>query len=98
LKIMEQYGQAPPPRAVAAALQYDPQSDGAPRVVASGHGAVAEQILALARQNNIPVCDDPILAEALSSVNLGDEIPPEIYQVVAEVLAYIYRVSGKSAG
>lgn len=76
----------------AAALEYDPTSDQAPRLVASGKGKIAEQIIALAKEHNIPVYDDPLLTAALADVNLGDEIPPELYLVVAEVLAYIYRV------
>jgi flagellar biosynthesis protein len=80
----------------ATALQYDGARDAAPRVVASGKRKMAEQILALARQNHIPIHDDPVLAAALSSVHVGEEIPPALYQVVAEVLAYIYRVAGRS--
>ena len=74
------------------ALQYDPEKGGAPQVVASGRRKVAEQILAQAHKYNIPIHEDPILAEALASVNLGEEIPPELYLVVAEVLAFVYRV------
>ena len=77
----------------ATALRYDPGSDSAPRVVATGKGKVAEQILAVAKENDVPIYDDPELAAALSMVNLEEEIPVELYQVVAEVLAYIYRVA-----
>ncbi len=80
----------------AAALRYDPLAGGAPKVVASGQRKVAEQILAEARKHNIPIHEDAALAAALSSVNLGEEIPPELYYVVAEVLAYVYRVTGKT--
>ena len=80
-------------RLTATALKYDPQSDQAPRVIASGEGKIAEQILSLAKQYDVPVYDDPELAAALSMVNLEEEIPPELYQVVAQVLAYIYRVA-----
>ena len=83
------------PRISAAALSYRDGEDNAPKVVAKGQGKVAEQILALAHEHHIPVYDDPLLVKALSTVNLGDEIPPELYQVVAEVIAYIYRVAGK---
>ena len=79
-------------RLTAAALQYDPEKDGAPRVVASGQGKIAEQILAEAKKYNVPVHEDAALTAALASVNLGDEIPVELYRVIAEVLAYIYRV------
>jgi flagellar biosynthesis protein len=77
----------------ATALQYRPEADSAPRVVASGQRKVAEQILAEARKHNILIYEDTALSLALSAVNLGEEIPPELYQVVAQVLAYIYRVS-----
>lgn len=77
----------------ATALQYRTEADNAPRVVASGQRKVAEQILAEARKHNIAIYEDTALSLALSAVNLGEEIPPELYQVVAQVLAYIYRVS-----
>jgi flagellar biosynthesis protein len=77
----------------AVALRYDPEGGGAPRVIASGQRKIAEQILAEARKHQIPIQDDPALTAALASVNLGEEIPPELYPVVAEILAYIYRVS-----
>jgi len=77
----------------ATALQYDSEKGGAPRVVASGQRRVAEQILAEAKKHNISIYEDPALTAALSTVNLGEEIPPELYQVVAQVLAYIYRVT-----
>jgi flagellar biosynthesis protein len=80
---------------VATALQYDAGKDSAPKVIASGQRKVAEQILAEARKHNIPIHEDPALTTALASVNLGEEIPVELYQVVAEVLAYIYRVTNK---
>jgi FlhB-like protein len=81
----------------ATALRYDPDQDSAPRVVASGQRKVAEQILSEARKHNIPVRVDPALTAALASVNLGAEIPAELYLVVAEVLAYVYRVTGKTS-
>ena len=79
----------------AAALQYDAGKDKAPKVIASGQRKIAEQILAEARKHNISIYEDPALAAALSAVNLGEEIPPELYQVVAQVLAYIYRVNDR---
>ncbi len=83
---------------MATALQYNPGEDNAPRVVASGQRLVAEKILAEARKHNIAIYEDPTLTSALANVNLGQEIPPELYRVVAEVLAYIYRVSEKRPG
>ena len=79
----------------ATALQYDPEQDGAPKVIASGQRKIAEQILAEARKHNIPIHENPDLTAALASVNLGAEIPVELYAVVAEVLAYIHRVTNK---
>ncbi|GAB4475364.1 MAG: FlhB-like flagellar biosynthesis protein [Anaerolineales bacterium] len=83
-------------RPKATALGYDPEQDEAPRVLASGEGWIAEQIIALAKANGIPIREDPILAEALSKVDIGQAIPPDLYPLVAEVLAYIYRLQGKS--
>ncbi len=80
---------------MATALQYDPEKGGAPRVVASGQRIVAEKILAEARKHNIAIYEDTTLTAALANVNLGEEIPAELYRVVAEVLAYIYRVTDK---
>lgn len=80
---------------MATALQYDPERGGAPRVLASGQRKIAEQILIEARKHNISIYEDPGLTAALASVNLGQEIPVELYQVVAEVLAYIFRVTNK---
>ena len=82
----------------ATALQYDAQRDSAPRVVASGQRKIAEQILAEARKHNIPIHEDFELTAALASVNLGSEIPAELYPVIAEVLAYIYRITNKYIG
>jgi flagellar biosynthesis protein len=78
---------------MATALQYDPEKEGAPRVVASGQRKVAEKIIAEAKKHNITIYEDTALTSALANVNLGEEIPMELYHVVAEVLAYIYRVS-----
>ena len=79
----------------ATALQYHPEADSAPRVIASGQRKVAEQILGEAKKHNIAIYEDTALSLALSAVNLGEEIPAELYQVVAHVLAYVYRVSEK---
>ena len=82
----------------AVALVYDTKKDNAPRVVASGRGLMAEKILEIARENHLPIKDDPILAEALSQVDLNQVIPPELYAVVAEVFAFVYRVRKKKYG
>ncbi|MBI3762769.1 MAG: EscU/YscU/HrcU family type III secretion system export apparatus switch protein [Chloroflexi bacterium] len=85
-----------PPRPRAVALGYDLAKDDAPRVLASGGGLIADKIIALARDNGIPIHEDPALAAALATVDLDAAIPPELYAVVAEVLAYVYRVSGRT--
>ncbi len=83
------------PIKTAVALQYDPNSDEAPRVVATGRGEIADKILLIAQQNQVPIREDPILAQALSMVDLDAEIPPELYAVVAEVLGWVYRLRNK---
>lgn len=77
----------------AVALAYSRSRDDAPKVAASGQGAVAEKILAIARESGVPVREDPDLLEVLAQVPVGQEIPPELYQAVAEILAFIYRVN-----
>ncbi len=79
----------------AVALEFNPEKDDAPRVVAAGNGLVAERILEVARENDIPIREDEVLAQALSMVDLEQVIPQELYAVVAEVLAYVYRIKNK---
>lgn len=79
----------------ALALGYNPDKGNAPRVVAKGQGWQAEAIIELARANNVPVHEDAALVEVLSGLDLEQEIPPEFYSVVAEILAFIYRMNGK---
>lgn len=76
----------------ATALAYTPGEDRAPRVIASGKGVIAEKILEKARGEKIPVVEDSHLAQALEKLQLGSEIPPELYEVVAQVLSFISRV------
>ena len=80
-----------PPLAVA--LHYS--GSGAPRVVAKGGGQVAERIIATARDHNVPLQEDAALASALSRLELGREIPRELYVAVAHVLAVAWTVAGK---
>ena len=93
----ERGGPAKPPRQVVA-LRYEPERDSAPRGVAKGEGLVAERILALAQENGVPVRHDGELTAVLARLDLEQEIPPAVYQVVAEILAFIHRVSGQGAG
>ena len=80
----------------ASALVYQPGAH-APRVVASGAGLIAEQIVASAREAGVPVREDAALVEALAALELGAEIPPALYVAVAETLAWAYRLDGRSA-
>jgi flagellar biosynthesis protein len=73
----------------AVALAYDPNEDGAPRVIASGKGILAEKIIEQAKDNKIPVHQDDKLAQTLSKLEIGEMIPPELYEVVAEILIFV---------
>jgi flagellar biosynthesis protein len=82
-------------QARAIAILYDDQKNAAPKVIASGRGAVAEKIIATAREAGVHIQEDPNLVELLSKVDIGEEIPFELYQTVAEVLAFVYKVNEK---
>ena len=78
---------------LAVALHYD--RSGAPRVVAKGRGGIGEKIIEVARAHDIPIEQNEVLAGALAHVELGDEIPAELYKAVAEVLIFVLRLSGR---
>ena len=78
---------------LAVALHYD--KSGAPRVVAKGRGSIGEKIIELAKAHDIPIEENEVLAGALANVELGDEIPVELYKAVAEVLVFVLRLSGR---
>lgn len=78
---------------LAVALHYDRK--GAPRVVAKGRGVIGDKIVELAKANNIPIEENEALAGALSNVELGDEIPEDLYKAVAEVLIFVLKLSGR---
>ena len=82
----------------AAALSYDRSRPpgGAPKVVAAGSGHVADRILALAKENGVPVREDAALAEALARLQLDLEIPAELYAAVAETLVWAYALDARS--
>ena len=82
---------------MAVALQYDREEDPAPRVVASGQGAIAERILELAFAHGIPVRSDADLAEILTAVEIGHQIPIAAFAAVAEILIHIYRANERQA-
>ena len=72
----------------AIALEYDP-ADNAPKVIASGRGYLAEKIIEKAKESDVPVHRDDKLADTLSRLEIGDMIPPELYEVVAEILVFV---------
>jgi flagellar biosynthesis protein len=79
---------------LAVALHYDRK--GAPRVIAKGKGTIGEKIIEVAKANDIPIEENEVLAGALSNVEIGDEIPTELYKAVAEVLIFVLRLSRPS--
>jgi flagellar biosynthesis protein len=81
------------PTDVAVALKYD--GENAPQLTAKGRGELANKILKLAEEHNVPLHEDVELAALLSQIPLGDEIPQALYRVVAEVIAFAYLLSGK---
>jgi flagellar biosynthesis protein len=78
---------------LAVALHYD--KTGAPRVVAKGRGSIGAKIIEVAKVHDTPIEENEVLAGALSNVELGDEIPAELYKAVAEVLIFVLRLSGR---
>ena len=78
-------------RQLAVALHYD--RNGAPRVVAKGKGTIGAKIIEVAKAHDIPIEENEVLAGALSHVELGDEIPAELYKAVAEVLVFVLRLT-----
>ncbi|ADH87018.1 EscU/YscU/HrcU family type III secretion system export apparatus switch protein [Desulfurivibrio alkaliphilus] len=85
--------QKTPPRKKAVALRYDAEQQSAPQMVAKGSGTVAEKLIAIAREHGVPIHEDADLTEILSRLDLYQEIPPETYLLVAEILAFIYRTN-----
>lgn len=82
----------------AVALKYDPAQNDAPVLAAKGTGYLAERILDLAREHEIPVQEDAALVEVLSKLDLDRQIPPELYNLVAEILSFIYRADRDAGG
>lgn len=85
------------PPAKAAALQYERGKSAAPKLTAKGAGPIAEKIIAIAEAHNIPMHRDADLLEILEKVELDTEIPLEVYAVVAEIFAYVYKVNQQNA-
>ncbi len=79
----------------AVALRYDHAAGSAPKVTATGQGEIARRIIEAAEAAGIDIVQDPDLLEVLGRVPLGEEVPPELFQAIAEILAFIYRVNGR---
>lgn len=86
-----------PDRRTASALHYA-GGHGAPRVVAAGHGVVADRILEIAAAAGVPIREDAALVNALQSLELGQEIPEDLFVAVAEALAWAYRLDRAARG
>lgn len=80
----------------AVALSFDGESDNAPKVIAKGKGFIADELIKVALSHNIPIQEDANLVELLSQLEMNESIPEELYEVVAEIFAFIYRIDKNS--
>jgi flagellar biosynthesis protein len=88
--------QANPALKRAVALRYSKGQENVPVVVAKGQGLVAESIIRKAQESGIHIHEDPSLVEVLSKLDLDEQIPSELYELVAEVLSFVYRIDSRS--
>ena len=79
----------------AVALGYNRSQDNAPKVLASGASEIANKIISLAKEHDIPIKEDPDLIEILSKVEVDQEIPPNLYKAVAEIFSFLYKITNK---
>lgn len=82
---------------LAAAIRYNIGEDAVPKIVATGRGAMADKIEEIARQENIPIHRDKVLAQMLAELGAGVEIPPELYQAVAKILVQVAQLDREIA-
>ena len=90
-------GKKPKQPLQAVALHYDSKPSSTPKIVATGQGDLAQQIIAAAKAAGVDIVEDPDLLEVLGRIPAGEDIPPELFQAVAEILAFIYRINGRYA-
>lgn len=88
----EEKPKMPPGKRTAVALRYDVEKDKAPLILATGRGAVADEILRIAEENKIPLYENKGLANLLAKLEIDTEIPPQLYVLVAEVLFFVYKL------
>ena len=81
----------------AVALGYNRSQDNAPKVLASGAGEIANKIISLAKEHDIPIKEDSDLIEILSKVEVDQEIPPNLYKAVAEIFSFLYKITNKKS-
>ena len=93
---MSKQHDAGPARKRAVALRYDAAKEQAPRIVATGSGLIAQRIIEIAREQGVVIHEDADLTQALAALDLGMEIPEQLYRAVAEVLAFVYRINRTS--
>lgn len=86
-----------PKKSVAVSLKYALDTDDVPEITAAGRGKIAEKILQIAHEHNIPVREDGTLAEMLASIEIDSPIPSEAFMAVAEILSYVYQANGTLA-
>lgn len=79
-------------RKTAVALRYLREEDKAPKVIASGRGEIAQKIIEIAHNHGVPIYEDPEVVEILAQLEVGMEIPPDLYEVIAEILAFVYSL------
>ena len=80
-------------RKSVVSLKYKKGNDSAPKITAKGKGWVAEKIIKMAHENNIPIREDRDLLNLLSEIDVGQEVPESLYKVVAELLAWVYKLN-----
>ncbi len=80
----------------ASALRYDPKKNNAPVLVAKGRGELAEKIIEIAKKENIPVTKNNVLADILDGLDIYEDIPPEIYKVVANIFVFLHKLNEKA--
>lgn len=79
----------------AVALKYEKEKSAAPKVVAKGKGAVAQNIIKIAQEHELPIKKDADLVELLSKIEIDKEIPPNLYKAVAQIFSFIYNITNK---